>query len=364
MRRYELGMTLNYAKNWGVPEGIREFIQNAIDEEKENPENKMNIDYKDGILTISNKKSSLGLSSLLLGSTTKDGKSNLIGEHGEGYKVATVVLMRNGITVKIYNNEDKSIWTSKIVKSKRYGSDIVVFDVEKKMFCKDNDLVIELQGVSEDDWNKIISNTLFLRNDIIETETKQSPTGRILLNKKFKGHIYVEGLFVCIIKELDKGYDFNAGILKLDRDRGLVDNFDLKSAIATLVIGTGDANYIKETMESPDSLFISNRCCSDILDEVSDSVYNDFIDTYGENAIPVNDYNLYNKFAKSNNNVVLVTDDKYNYLYRKPRNYGNVAKDPDDLNLQFDIWLNRVQFRLNANDIKEIKELWQKIQNK
>lgn len=40
MRRYELGMALTYAKGWGVSDAVREFFQNALDEQKENPENK------------------------------------------------------------------------------------------------------------------------------------------------------------------------------------------------------------------------------------------------------------------------------------------------------------------------------------
>lgn len=86
MRRFELGMSLDYASSWGVAEGVREFFQNALDEEKENPENKMSFFYnvEEGTISISNAKSKLTPKSLLMGSSTKRGNANLIGEHGEG----------------------------------------------------------------------------------------------------------------------------------------------------------------------------------------------------------------------------------------------------------------------------------------
>ena len=36
MRRFELGMTLDYASDWGITDAVREFFQNAMDEEKMN----------------------------------------------------------------------------------------------------------------------------------------------------------------------------------------------------------------------------------------------------------------------------------------------------------------------------------------
>ena len=79
MSRFELGMSVNYAKAWNVEDAVREFFQNAIDEEKENPENKMSFNYdkENQILTIGNKKSVLTPKTLLLGVSSKEGKSDL-----------------------------------------------------------------------------------------------------------------------------------------------------------------------------------------------------------------------------------------------------------------------------------------------
>lgn len=40
-RRYELTFSMNYVKDWTYVEAFRELFQNAIDNEIQNPENKM-----------------------------------------------------------------------------------------------------------------------------------------------------------------------------------------------------------------------------------------------------------------------------------------------------------------------------------
>jgi len=364
MRRYELGMTLNYARNWEVADAIREFIQNALDEEKVCKGNDAKISYKDGTVTVSNKKSRLKMSSLLLGSTTKDKDKNLIGEHGEGYKVATVVLMRNGCTVKIHNNESKEVWTSKVVHSRRYDTDIVVFDIDKSLIKRDSDLVIEIEGVSEDDWHKVVENTLFLRDDYETSERLEGSIGEVLLDDRFKGMVYVEGLFVCKVEDLERGYNFKAGTLKLDRDRGLVDNYDLKSAIADLVLSTNNTDYIKENRNSSDFFFvsarISNGCIGESLCEsVIDSVYEDFRSEYGDDAYPVKDTDTFNSMKKKGVNAVMVSSSDYDYLKCK----GEIStKSCDVLTIddEFELWYKDVCYLLGTESRAKIRSLWER----
>lgn len=92
--------------NGGIPEAVREFLQNARDEEIEHEGNEMLIDYDPSsqLLSIGNSHSVLEPRTLLLGQSSKRSATGLIGKHGEGYKVATVVLLRNNCNVTIYNN--------------------------------------------------------------------------------------------------------------------------------------------------------------------------------------------------------------------------------------------------------------------
>ena len=105
MRKYELSISADYVPEWGTTEAIREFFQNSIDEETRDSSNKMFFDYdsESQTIRIGNKHSDLDIKTLLFGVTTKNKDSAMIGNHGEGYKIATVVLLRLGKTVVFQN---------------------------------------------------------------------------------------------------------------------------------------------------------------------------------------------------------------------------------------------------------------------
>lgn len=58
MKRFELGMSINYCSTWGVVEAVREIFQNALDAQTANPDNEMYFGYdKDKeTLFVGNKK--------------------------------------------------------------------------------------------------------------------------------------------------------------------------------------------------------------------------------------------------------------------------------------------------------------------
>lgn len=348
MKRFDLGMSINYCPTWGVVESVREFFQNAHDEEIVNPENKMYFGYdKDSkTLCIGNKNGRLTTNTLLLGQSSKRDNSETIGQHGEGYKVATVVLLRNGKGVKVYNRADKEVWTAKTIKSRRYQADVVVFDIEKVSIFKsvpDHDLIFEISGIDEDEYQAIVNSNLFLQNlkegdDYIASNPGYPLTTcmcKVLTGERHAGKLFVGGLYVTTSKYAKYGYDFAPELVKLDRDRGFIDGIDLQFLTAKVISATGDTELINEAKNFWDGsyfkYYLSNY--KSVFDnssyaEMFDKSYQEFLDENGEDAIPVQTTDDFNRLSRNGFNPVLVEEKDF-FFYSGSSMY-NPAPDIED----------------------------------
>src|SRR5699024_7551399 len=229
MSKFELSLSRDYVGDWTYIEGIRELFQNALDQHTSVEGNDMFFEYdeENEILRIGNKKSILDRSTLLLGTSSKRDDEETIGQFGEGYKIATLVLTREGHNVVFYNYGAREVWKPRFVKSRRYGADVLTFFVEKqKIWNKvpDNNLTIEISNIKKEQYEKIKESNLHIET---KGETIETEKGRILLDEEYKGKVFVNGLYVCEYGEYEKGYDFKPQYLKLDRDRKMVDTFEL-----------------------------------------------------------------------------------------------------------------------------------------
>lgn len=239
-RHYELTIDENYCNFWGIEDSAREFFQNSYDEEVQNPESKSFYFYdkESHVLCIGNKNATLKAETLLLGSSSKISDDDTIGNFGEGYKIATLVALRSGHPVVICNPGANEVWTSRFVKSKKYGGrKILAFDIESSLNIKDklfykknkgNDysLCIEIHNIFEDQFEKIVSQNLNLQKSIYPEKFEIIGTsyGDIILEGS-KSSIYVSGLYVNEDDKLNYSYDIKPKFLKLGRDRKMADTF-------------------------------------------------------------------------------------------------------------------------------------------
>lgn len=295
MSRYELSLSAEYVPDWGLEESFRELWQNALDQEVSNPDNKMSWswDVKSQIFEISSKESSLDKSTLLLGHSTKAYDTKTIGKFGEGYKLALLVLSRLGKSVKIFNYKDKELWTPKIIKSRRYGADLLVVDVKKYIFksVPDANLTFQISGIRKDDYSRIKDTVLHMQSGFQKIETSE---GSILTDTRHAGMIFVKGLLIMKAKpHISKyGYDLLPDSVNLDRDRALIESFDLNWQTSK-IWGSGvlDSDMISTAIidEIPDVKYLNSQCPS--IDGSYVKVMDKFQATYGVDAIPVSDHN-------------------------------------------------------------------------
>lgn len=289
MARFELSLSPTYVPNWGLTEAIRELFQNALDQEITNSENKMSYLRTPDKFYISSKESVLEKSSLLLGCSSKATDKTTIGKFGEGYKLALLVLTRLNYKVIIYNYAAKEVWTPKIIKSRRYNSDLLVVDVKKHIFSSvpDSNLTFEIIGITSEDFELIKQYNLFMQEGYTKLNTDK---GEILLDSRHKGMLFVNGLYINTVEEQIswKGYNFVPKVINLDRDRVLVDSFNLNWNTSEAWAKVNDTNMCQELIlaNAPDVRFLDSFLNHQTI-ELSEEVFDGFQSIHGLDAIPI-----------------------------------------------------------------------------
>lgn len=235
---YRLPMTRGYVRHWGVREAVRELLQNAIDFAGGAPQ----VELGGGLLRISSPGAVLPTRTLLLGSSTKVDDTRTIGSFGEGYKLALLVLTRQGYPVTVFN--DDKVWTPCFKEDSLFNEDVLCITQEHGQ--SRGGVEFEVTGLSPEDEAEIRSSCLHLQSPEELGEIRQTPMGRILLDHP--GHLYVGGLFVCETK-LKFSYDFAPEFLKLERDRQTVSSFDLAWATKDMWFKTGDYEKVAALVE-------------------------------------------------------------------------------------------------------------------
>ena len=372
MTKFELAISTGYVPDWTIVEAFRELFQNALDNEIVNPENKMSWNYSNNEVSIKNKTSKLPVESLLLGSSTKSDDKNTIGKHGEGYKIAFMVLLRNSKTIKVYNYGAKEVWDVRLVKSRRYNNQLVptVFVEKNHIWDKvpNSDLEIVVSGITEEVYESIVNKNLHLR----KTPVKKFVTkdrGDIILDPEESGNVYVKGLFVTKIEGLYFGYDFEPSVLGLDRDRKLVDSFNVSWEASILWQNAAD----KDEGLANTAVNLVNEKALDVryVDKISynplklrNAVARNFFETHGENAVPVVNTSEYEEVKECNLGKPVITTESIASLIKG----SSVVNEKPTVKMKsvkekLEDFIAKIEDRLTDDELTEISELIKKVNN-
>lgn len=276
----------DYCQDWGLFEGIREFMQNARDATRTGCT--FDAVYLQDCNTVRVKTIGATLihKSLLMGSSTKRDRTDMLGNKGEGYKIGSLALLRLQKGVKIRTGSE--LWVPTIEFSKKFKSNILTFDItggRKEV----NEIVVDVTGVTQDEWDSIKHKFLFI-DDQGETIV-ESPVGSVIMNGA--GCVFVDGIEVCQIDKLRHGYNFRPNDVKLDRDRRLVEHWEAH----TLTAKIWEALYMRATREYCDQ--VDAMLADDVPDvehfrydwcvgmNTRKKVADRFKEKFGEAAIPV-----------------------------------------------------------------------------
>ena len=233
----ELTLNAKYVKDWGFREAFREFVSNAFDAEKECG-GKASVTYHVGarILRVQNTGVRMPREVLLFGTTSKLGNDALIGQFGEGMKLAALAAVRAGHRVIIRNGDE--VWEPKIVTSKRFDAEVLAFAIRKTHSAVDR-VEVEVYGVEPQQWES--ARRMFLK--LVPPNAAEVSDGgadRLIRDAEYKGRVFVRGVFVQQVDKLEYAYDLTS--VRVDRDRMLINSFDLFWAIRSIwaVAANGD----------------------------------------------------------------------------------------------------------------------------
>lgn len=368
MQKFELSISADYVPEWGVTEAVREFFQNSIDEETKNSSNKMFFDYDavNQTIRIGNKHSELDIKTLLFGVTSKKENENMIGNHGEGYKIATVVLLRLGKTVVFQNYCRKEIWRPRLVNSKRYGGiQVPTFFVDNTAVWEkvpEHSLIIEISDITSAEYERIRKSNLHLQGSYPHRNTSR---GSILDGDEYRGKIFVGGLYICEEPRLDVGVDFRPNVVRLERDRSMVNGFDVQYYVSKMIEELKDAELTKKSLDSYSGVYISSYGVSP---ELRDEIASEFVKEYGIRAAPVSNQDESDVMKKRGYRPIIVSESKKEVIlasevYEDVKQELARAKEKDKpLYDRFCKFIEQVEKRLMEDEVTSLYEFLDEIQ--
>jgi hypothetical protein len=337
MQKFEITVSPDYVAKWTIVDAVRELLQNAIDAETTGHLMRVEYNEKSEELTVHSVGAKLDISSLLLGTTSKANDAKSIGQFGEGYKIATLVLLRNNKTVVFSNGLAKETWRPRFIKSRRFGCNVLGFFIEKwsPFSAPVNELIVSVQGITNQEYfEQIVPSALMLRKDWSAVE--RTSLGDII---NVPGAVFVNGLYVRGHEPYKYGYNFKPQYLQLDRDRKLISDFDLEWLASKMWAASSDHDTVIKLISenSADTKYLVNNMYGKI--ELSNQAWQEFILKYGANAIPVTTQEELEKLSKKYKPVLVGSG--YRDLLIRSSDYVEPDEEKEELlSARFTAWFD------------------------
>lgn len=230
METIKLTLNAEYVPEWNTWEALRELLQNALDAEDAGHAFSLAHDARHEQLLLTSAGVTLERSTLLLGTSSKRTSAGAPrGFFGEGYKLALLVLARQGHDVIIYNGNE--IWRPRLTYSAEFEAVVLGIDITRAD-THARELTFCIKGVTHDMFT--CARDRCLRLTPTEVITVADGKAQLLLAPEYKGAIYVKDLYVGHDDTLQYGYNFQT--LTLDRDRKIPSAFSISAVLGPALI--------------------------------------------------------------------------------------------------------------------------------
>lgn len=288
MAKFALPIKSTYVPDWGIWECLREFVQNAKDEEDDKG-SEMKISHSGTTLSVFNRGADMDRSVLLLGQTSKVDRADLRGQFGEGLNLALLAGVRAGLSIVIYTQTER--WTASIEPSDEYAGEECLVVHSRKLPNRRNGVEVQIDGLDAGAWEELKKLFIFL-SDLPDSQAIRVPgRGALLLGKEYRGKVFAKGVFVSNLRDFEYGYDLNT--VSLDRDRRMVDVWDVQYAAGALfkdavarrpeALKADVYRMLRDGAEDVRGMHYHVPKESDVMSVLKDA----FVEEHGEDAVPV-----------------------------------------------------------------------------
>jgi hypothetical protein len=223
MAKFELTISTDYVSDWGLREGVREILQNALDGQQDGYPMTIAHDPKTNTLSVTNQGVRLERSMWLLGFSSK-GDGNHRGHFGEGSALGTLALVRAGHRVTFVNDDET--WTPVLAQSDAFPGQQVL-TISTRTRAATGAFTVRVEGITPEQWALCKSNFL----DLDENYAKGTIEYNVerLDHPSFIEKLYVKGILVDTWEGLRYGYNFTN--IATDRDRRMVSQWQAEGAL-------------------------------------------------------------------------------------------------------------------------------------
>lgn len=228
-------ISVEYVQQWDLPRALAEAVSNAIDADPGNF--LVHYDADLGELVIEDQaEDGVGVEAMVFGWSDKRGRDGMIGQFGEGLKIATIrgvsdpqvrymVIESVGMTIVPKVSEHRAVSGLNVPVKSDKAPKVLSWGLYPS--TRSRGTLVRV-GVPLKVAQKVMSR---FRHLTVPDYDQPSGAGEVLTDEP--GRIYIGGVYVTTVPNLTYGYDFSLATAKRfqNRDRTIIESWALTQAI-------------------------------------------------------------------------------------------------------------------------------------
>lgn len=228
-------ISVDYVQQWDLPRALAEAVSNALDADPEGA--RVTYDEQSQELVIEDfAEQGVGVESMVFGWSDKRGRDGVIGQFGEGLKIATIRAVSDprighmliesvGMTIVPVVAEHNSIAGLDVPVKSRQAPKVLSWHLHRSDRARGTKVRV---GVDKETADAVMGR---FRHITVPGYTPPADMGTVIQDEP--GRVYIGGVFVTDVPDLAFGYDLSLANAKRfqNRDRTIIAGWALNQAI-------------------------------------------------------------------------------------------------------------------------------------